>query len=493
MSRLNFLLIGVDQMRADTPGFAGNPVCRTPNLDALAAESVVFDGAYAPSSQCSPSRASMLTGRHAFDHGMGNNCDMYHSLAAELRHPEQMLTSKLAAAGHRLGWIGKWHVGTKLGPGDYGFEGMSLPGYGDPKTEDGFRRYLKDHDLAYGPVRETIYGNHDATLLGGIWNGTVESTPTRYLTERVCDLLDDFARADEPFFLSCQYWAPHPPYLPSPEFAGIHERSAIPPWSNAFDDLAGKPSGLARFRRDFYRTLPDTWSAWQELVGLAYDYTAMVDAEVGRLVGHLDRLGLAGNTVVAFTSDHGDMLGSHGLFDKGFMYEEAHRVPLIVRYLGHLTPRRRNELVSNMDLLPTILDLAGISVGGLHARSLVPLLNDESKADAREDILLESHGMRHLYSQRAIVTADGWKYIFNPSHEDEAYDLTCDPGELVNLFGDADHAARIADLRARLLDSCRAARDPLAEYVAKLFGDWSNLSGQPDASAAFEGSEGTPT
>lgn len=491
--RPNVLWIGVDQMRADTPGFMGNDVCLTPNLDALAKQSVVFERAYAPSSQCTPSRASMLTGLYAFAHGMGNNADMYQALAAELPKPEQLLTHRLRDDGYRLGYVGKWHVGKDRGPAAYGFGGMNLPGYGDPKTFPDFRRYLDENGLAYASVLEPRFGNGDKTLIGGVWNGPTASTPERYLTERCASLLEEFAKDERPFFITCQYWAPHPPYLPSPEYAGLHDRSGIEPWINFEDDLVGKPRALQRFRDDFYRTLPDSWVEWRELVGLYYDYTAQVDAEIGRLLGRLDELGLADDTIVVFTSDHGDMNGSHGLFDKGFMYEEAHRVPLVMRWRGRWRPRRRADLASNMDILPTILAANGESVDHLHGAALEPGAGD-TDVQQRQDLLLESHGMRNLYSQRALVTAGGEKYIFNPSDEDELYDLGNDPGELHNLLapasllpasGESPSPANVDALRRRLVNAMSAVGDPLTEYAAKLFGDWSNRSGQPDASSPF--------
>jgi choline-sulfatase len=203
-----------------------------------------------------------------------------------------------------------------------------------------------------------------------------------------------------------------------------------------------------------------------------------------------------------FTSDHGDMNGSHGLFDKGFPYEEAHRVPLLLRWPGRWPAQRRSELVSNMDILPTLLDLLGEPVDGLHGRSLaglasrddlVPLSGGDESVEWRKEFLLESHGMRHLYSQRALVTEDGLKYIFNPSHDDEMYDLRSDPGELVNLLQDERGSGRAAELRVRLLEALFEAGDPVREYAAKLFGDWSNRSGQPDASAPFGSGSGGAT
>lgn len=484
-ARPNVLWIGVDQMRADTPAYAGNPVCQTPHLDRLASESVSFTRAYAPSSLCTPSRASMLTGQYAFNHGMGTNCDMYHALASELPHPEQLLHRRLQDVGYRCGFAGKWHVGTELGPADYGFEGLSLPGYGDLKKDPGFQRYLRENDLAYGPLIDPIYGNPgEKTLLAGRWNGPLESTPTHYLASYTIDLLEAFAADEQPFFLTCQFWAPHPPYLPSPEFAGRHDRAAIPSWINFDDDYAGKPESVKRFRPNFYRQLPEEWAGWREIVGLYYDYTALVDAEIGRILDRLDQLGLTEDTIVIFTSDHGDMTGSHGgLFDKGFMYEEAHRVPLLVRWpAGSDSGTTCDALVYNMDLFPTILDILGQADEGLDGQSLLPLLQ-KPDSHGRESIYLEFHGIRYLYSQRALIARDGLKYIFTPGDHDEVYDLHTDPGELRNVVDEPAYQERIHDLRQRLMQKSAEVGDPIQDYVAKIFGNWETLSGQIEASS----------
>lgn len=486
----NILWIGVDQMRADALGCNGNPICQTPNLDKLAGQGINFSRAYTPCSLCTPARAAMLTGQYAFHHGMGTNCDLYHSMAAELPRPEQLLHRHLKDMGYRLGYTGKWHVGTALGPVDHGFEGMNVPGYGNLRREPDYQEYLKQKELTYGPLKKPIFGNPgQKTLIAGEWNGPLESTPTHFLTSYTLDLLDDLAqtRAEngQPFFLTCQYWAPHPPYLPSPEYVGRHPRPDIPEWLNFGDDYGGKPASLKRFRRDFYRALPRTWAGWQRVIGLAYDFIALVDAQIGRILAHLDELGLTDETVIIFTSDHGDMLGSHGgLFDKGFMYEEAHRVPLIFRLPGQDTSHAVCvELVYNMDIMPTIFDLLGLDLGqAVDGQTLLPLLRDQT-ARGRDHIYLEFHGIRCLHTQRALITRDGFKYIFNPVDEDEVYDLNTDPGEMHNLIDDEGHQGLAQDLRQRLIKASAQVGDPVRDYISKLSGDWQTLSAQPDASA----------
>jgi arylsulfatase A-like enzyme len=485
--RDNILWIGVDQMRADS---LTRQICQTPNLDRLANESVNFQRAYSPSSLCTPARASMFTGLYAFKHGMGTNCDMYHALAEELRHPEQLLHSKFIEAGYRCGYTGKWHIGKRLGPGDYGFEGMNIPGYGDLTKYPGYQRYLAENDLSYGPIKNPIYANPgQQTLMAGEWNGPLESTPTHYLTNYSLELLNDFAQTwhedGRPFFLTCQYWAPHGPNLPSPEYVGRHERSSIPKWGNYPDDYAGKPKRYERFVSSFFQQLPATWEAWQQVVGLAYDFNTLVDDQIGRLLTRLEELGLAQNTIVVFSSDHGDMMGSHGLQDKGFMYEEAHRVPLLIHLPGQRQGFICSELVYNMDIMPTLFDLIGMELNvEIDAQSLVPLLKDDNKL-SRDEIYLEFHGIRYLHTERGIVTHQGLKYIFNPADEDELYDLKTDPAEMNNLIAGGATHTQADDLREMLIAAARRHDDPVQDCIAKWFGQWRNYSGQPDVSSQF--------
>ena len=433
----------------------------------------------------------MFTGLYAFNHGMGTNCDMYHALARELPNPEQLLHTRLLDEGYRCGYTGKWHVGTELGPADYGFEGMSNPGYGDLRQDEGFKQYLEDNNLSFGPIKNPIYANHDEqTLMAGEWDGPLESTPTYYLTNFTLDLLDHFAKTyqedDQPFFLTCQYWAPHGPHLPSPEYVGIHSREDFPSPENYPDDYEGKPRRLSRFVTSFFQKLPESWGSWREVAGLSYDFTTLVDEQIGKLLARLDELGLADNTIVVFTSDHGDMMGSHGLQDKGFMYEEAHRVPLLVHIPGQKDGVSRDELVYNMDIMPTFFDLIDLDIKSeIDAQSLKPFLSaDASSEGARKALFLEFHGIRYLHTQRGLVTNDGYKYIFNPDDIDELYNLNNDAAEMKNLLVDGEHP-KADQLRKQLIALARAHGDPVQDCIAKWFGEWRNYSGQVDVSSQY--------
>jgi len=481
MAIQNVLLIGVDQMRSDVAGPAKAVPAVTPTLDRLYSQAASFTRAYSSCPLCSPARASMFTGDYAFRHGMGTNCDMYHSLATELPDPSRLLHRVLQDAGYRTGFVGKWHVGTTKGPASFGFEGMDLAGYGNVAMSPEFLSYLEDSELSYS-VEPTVFLNPNRqTMLAGNWKGPAASTPSYYLTQRTIDLLSDYADADAPFFATVQYWDPHQPHLVADEFRGITDRQSISAWPNFADDLAGKPRRVARERDDFYRLHPRTEAELIEYIGHYCDHMAMLDAQIGRLLNWLDQSGLAESTLVVFTSDHGDMTGGHGgLIDKGLLYEEAIKIPLHFHHRD-IAPGQRDQLATNMDILPTVLDLLDLEAPPRHGQSLAPQIRDPNTA-GRDQLLVEYHGLRFLYSQRALLFQDGWKFIFTPGDDDELYDLNSDPGEMNNL---ADHATA-ADVLARCRDSMIAetARldDPLRDCVAKFNGRWSTGSGQFDAS-----------
>ncbi len=485
MTMRNVLLIGVDQMRSDVAGPGKKVPALTPALDRLYRQSAAFERAYSSCPLCSPARASMFTGDYAFRHGMGTNCDMYHSLATELPDPTRLLHYIFQNAGYRTGFIGKWHVGTTKGPATFGFEGMDLAGYGNVAMSPEFLAYLGANGLSYA-VEPTVFLNPDRqTMLAGNWNGPVASTPSYYLTERTIALLGAYAEADAPFFATVQYWDPHQPHLVADEFRGVTDRSAIKAWPNFSDDLMAKPRRVARERDDFYRLHPRSEEELIAYIGHYCDHMAMLDAQIGRLLDWLESSGLVDTTLVVFTSDHGDMTGAHGgLIDKGLLYEEAVRIPLLFRHPS-LTSGVRRQLASNMDILPTALDLLGFDIPDRHGVSLKAALTDPD-ASGRDALLIEYHGLRFLYSQRAMIFDTGEKFIFTPGDDDEVYDLNADPGELENLARDASAAETLARCRQSMIAETARLGDPLQDCVAKFNGQWRTGSGQFDATKAFD-------
>ncbi len=477
---MNYLFIGCDQLRFDTLSVNGNEVCSTPNLDALAKEGVNFTNAYSTAPLCTPARASMFTGNYAFTHKMGTNCDMYHSLAAELENPDLLLHKRLLENNYKCGYVGKWHVGTELGPCDFGFEGMNVPGYGNCRLDEGFKEYLVEKGLSYNVTNEIYLNPNDKTLCAGIWDGVDESSTDWYLTDKTIELMETYRKNDENYFVTCQYWGPHGPHLPPKNWVGKADRSKILPWDNYIEDLSQKPEFVNRHLL-FYRKAPQNWEECREIIGLYYDQMMFIDYQIGRLIEYLKETNQYDNTAILFTCDHGDMQFAHnGLIDKGFLYEEAMHIPMIVRHPKYLHLGTNDALVSNMDIMPTVLDDLNIDIS-CHGQSLIPVIKNEKR---RDDIYMEFHGIHFLYTQRVVIDSSGMKFIWTPGDIDELYDLNVDPYEKNNLINSADKQTTVEHMVELLKKNAVQYGDPVMDYIYKIFGQWESPSGQVDATSA---------
>ncbi|PKQ07507.1 MAG: hypothetical protein CVT71_01020, partial [Alphaproteobacteria bacterium HGW-Alphaproteobacteria-10] len=341
--------------------------------------------------------------------------------------------------------------------------------------------YLKEHHLSYTLSHQIYLNPGEKTLAAGIWEGPDESTTDWYLTNRTIAQLEGYRSSGTDYFATCQYWGPHGPHLVPAKWVGKADREQILPWASYREDLAQKPEFVRR-HLDFYRASPQSWDGCREVIGLYYDYMMFIDSQIGRILEYLDASGQRQNTTIVFTSDHGDMQWSHnGLIDKGFLYEEAMHIPLILSHPALPKGKSHAHLVSNLDILPTILDDAGLEAE-CDGQSLLGLLRGE--APAREDFLMEFHGIHFLYTQRAVLTKDGLKYIWTPGDIDELYDLNTDPAELDNLIEDERYSQHRLDLVERLKRQVVRYRDPVMDYVFKIFGQWESPSGQVDATSA---------
>lgn len=455
-----------DQERADALGSYGNPICRTPNLDRLAGEGVRFETCVAPSPICSPCRASLLTGLYPHGHGVVNNTHEPDAIRRELPAELPTFSELLRDGGYRLGYVGKWH----LGPG-----GPESRGYQDVVgLHDNIVASVGEESIVETEpdLLEPVFARYPRgrLLIAGIDPRPVEETETRRDADATIDLLERYASLDEPFFLRVDFEGPHHPYMPPERYAAMYDPSSIPPWPNFDEDAHGKPA--AQYRLLEQRGVAGLgWSDWQPIVARYYGFVSFIDAEIGRIVETLERLGLDDDTVVIHTADHGDMTGSHGgQFNKGpLMYDEVCRVPLIVRKGRHATTGVCRAPVGSLALMPTILDLAGLTPPpGLHVSSLVPYIDDPEHAAADDAAYAEYHGEEWgLYSQRMIRTSTA-KYVYSPHGMDELYDLVSDPHERVNLIDAPGYHDVRADLRKRLLDWMTATDDPLALWASRL-------------------------
>jgi arylsulfatase A-like enzyme len=450
-SRPNILLIQSDQHRYDCLGAHGHPLLRTPHLDRLAGEGVDFSRAYTPIAVCVPARNCLAHGQWSCQHGAianwGTEAPWPAREGASADGKLPSFSRSLHDGGYYLAHVGKWHVHPRLGPPAYGFD------------ED-----VPASDYAAWRARVGLPPLDKSDWRGGLDPHVAPGeTPLGWGASRVIDLLEACAAEDVPW---CIQWDTNEPHLPNvlPEpYASLYGPEAIPPWSSFPDRLEAKPYAQAQQRRS-WEVEGWTWAQWAPIVARYLGTISLLDAQVGRILDALDRLSLAQDTVVIYTTDHGDLCGGHGMVDKHMvMYEDIVHVPLIVRWPGCAAAGAScDAFVSHaLDLATTLCELAGVPVPEtFHGVSLLPLLAGCGD-NGREDILAMYHGNQFgLYSQRMVRDAR-YKYVWNATAQDELYDLALDPGELQNLATDAVGAEELARLRHRLVAWMEAIDDPL--------------------------------
>jgi arylsulfatase A-like enzyme len=468
-SIMSILLIQSDQHRYDCVGCNGHPFVRTPNLDRIAREGVRFTNAYTPSPLCTPARNCLMFGRWSFQHGVIANPEQTEAPRGP-RRAEVAFSRLLAEAGWYLGYVGKWHVSAERDPLDPQF------GFADYVPEEAYVRWRAEAGLPSAPSLGALDRRGtwppSAQLLeyfSGCLDDAIgfEQSRLAWGAERVIEMLG--AAAGRPFFLR---WDPSEPHLPNqvPEpFASMYAPAELEPWTGFADSLVGKPYVQAQQRRT-WGVEGWRWEQWSPIVARYLGEVTLLDSQVGRVLDALDALGLAGHTLVVYTTDHGDMCGSHGMLDKHFvMYDDVVRVPLLMRWPDRLVAGDVHEgfVSSGVDLAVTFLTAAGLSPPP--AMTGCDLLGElAGERVARTDALSAYHGNQFgLFSQRMLRTTSH-KYVWNLAAEDELYDLEADPGELTNLALDVSRRDVLESLQVRLLERLRELDDPLAGWAGSV-------------------------
>ncbi len=488
----NILFIMADQLRADYLGCMGHPTLRTPVIDALAAESVIFDRAFCQGPVCGPSRMSFYTGRYVINHGASYN-------EVPLGVQERTLGDYLRPLGYRVALVGKTHM-----KADY--EGMRRLGV-DPRSsrgvlisECGFEPYerddglhpdqLVDPDLPYNRWLRALgydaanpwhdYANAAAGPGGELLSGWYlrnarhparvreEHSETAYITDRAMQFVQE--AGDTPWCLHLSYIKPHWPYIaPDPYHRLYSEQDVLPAVRDPAERNAEHPVVGA------YRRHEESVNFSDERVRMTVIPTYMglvgqLDHHLGRLFEFLKRNGQWENTLIVFTSDHGDYLGDHWLGEKDLFHDTASRIPLIVRDPRAAGGRREARLVEAIDLAPTFLEAAGGERMDhvLEGRSLLPLLRGGEDGVWREAVFSEADyacrparrdlGVAPDAARAFMVRTQRWKYIHYTNFGAELFDLEQDPDELHDLGKDPDCRAPRDEMRARLFDWFAARR-----------------------------------
>ena len=457
--RPNILFIFSDDHAAHAMSCYGSKINRTPNLDRIAREGMLFRNCFCTNSICGPSRAVILTGKHSHLNGFKRNGDRFDG-------GQQTFPRLLQQAGYQTAIVGKWHL--ESDPTGFDYWNILIgqgPYYNPPMIENGNR------------VRHTGY-------------------TTEVITDAALEWLKDGRDGSKPFVLMYQHKAPHRDWEPGPDYLDMYDDVEIPEPETLFDDYSGRGRAAEEQDMTIAKTMNDrdlklvpppnltdeqlqAWKAAYEpkneamreadlkdkdLVRWKYqryikDYLrciAAVDDGVGRVLDYLDESGLADDTVVIYSSDQGFYLGDHGWFDKRFMYEESLRMPLLVRWPGVVKPGEVNEdLVQNLDFAETFLDIAGVNIpADMQGRSLVPLLEGRTPADWRKSIYYHyyeypgAHSVKRHYG----VRTDRYKLIhfYHDIDEWELYDLQKDPDELQSVYADSEYADIVSRLEREI-------------------------------------------
>jgi len=515
MNQPNFILFITDQHRVDYLSCNGHPVLKTPQIDSIAARGVSFDRFYVATPVCMPNLATLMTGRMPSVHGVRSN-----GMPLSLR--SNTFVDALRAGGYATALVGKSHLQnfTGFGPiqkgaparvgdhvlgaefaeakkpiaenGPYDQESpsrwsagrdfsMQLPFYGfehvDLCTDHGHRVgghyyvWLKarrpDADALRDPKNQLP---HDYVCPQAIRTAVPQELyPTRYIAEKACEWLDgqSNARSEKPFFLMVSFPDPHHPFTPPGRYWSMYrpDDMALPPsfdhgnraparsvaWALAQREKGGADlAGQAAFAVDEREA--------REAMALSCGMIAMIDDCVGTVLARLAASGLARDTIVIFTTDHGDYLGDHRLLLKGpAHYEGITHVPFIWAEPGQRPPRRSDALSGTLDIAPTILDRARVApYNGLQGESLLPAIDGDPAAAARDSLVIEDDQQRATLGftspsrMRSLITQ---RYRLTIAHGDpygELYDRQSDPHEMNNLFDDPAHRAVRAELMEKL-------------------------------------------
>ena len=467
VDRPNILVICTDQQRYDAVGCYGNSQIRTPTIDALAHEGVLFEQCYVQSPVCAPSRASYLTGQYVRTHGLWAN-------GVSLPPDQPLFTRALADGGYDCGLIGKMHLAAAFGCRT------------EPRYDDGFRFYQWSHDPSHRSTDNQyhrwlearfpeFYAQAMAASADAPGRVTFDDMPTeahssRWTSEQAIAFLESARDPAKPFFLQVNFYDPHHPFVAPKEYLDRYDPAALPAPIGIPGELDGKPEIQREASAESYAGYARGYATYSldEIRQIRRAYYAMVtliDDETRRILGRLDDLGLADDTVVVFTSDHGEMLGDHELLLKGpMMYEGAVRVPLIMRWPGRLPAgERRNELVEWIDLGATFLGLAGVPpLAASQGRDLMPLARGDADAESRGWALCEYLNSGHPYDPPVLLTMlrhGPYKLVVQHGppatarpRTGELYDLDTDPDELRNLWDAPELATTRIELERLLLD-----------------------------------------
>lgn len=444
MKRPNILIFMTDQQRGDSiPPYSR---ALTPNLDKFCSEGVTFTKTFGPAPHCCPARATFFSGLFPTQHGVWNNVNVGNTLSLGLNSGVRLWSEDLADAGYYMLYNGKWHVSDEEGPDKRGFntvDQLNKPDrYGTRNRHDAPDAYewSRYHNIVvpeertegtmlrpgYGPM--TLYGHEENEE----WSRLLQHD--RNVVDSSVEIIKNRKKSDTPW---CHYIGtigPHDPYTVPQKYLDMYDIEDIKLPPSYYDNLRDKPN-LYRKTRDTFDQL--TEDEHRESIRHYLAFCTYEDALFGEILDILEEKDEIDNTMIIYTSDHGDYLAEHGLWCKGLpCFQGAYHIPNVICWKGVLKNGGRyvDEFVGLQDFAPTFLEAAGIEPDREFAgNSLMPFIKDEQPDDWIKEVYTQSNGNELYGIQRSVMTKE-WKYVYNGYDYDELYDLTNDPNETRNLI-----------------------------------------------------------
>jgi len=435
---MNILLILVDQWRADCLGSLKKIPVKTPNIDRLASQGVLFTNAYTPTPVCAPARQALMSGRQPdsfgalWNYGLGG--------ISSLKPDDDYWMKNLRKAGYKNAYFGQWHSSETAKADEFGYDYY----YSDAECKNKIREKYGDINYNngwFGDTSPVLYEDavpHSLARAAGEW----------------------ISNQNGPWHVWFDLAHPHLPCRPSEPFASMYSPDDTVPWDSFGDTLQNKPY-IQQQQIHNWHLENMTWEDFAPCVARYYAMISQIDDAVGTLLSLLEDKGIIDDTLIVFTSDHGDTSGGHGMMDKHYiLYDDVTRVPLIVRYpkifeKGYVC----DEFVSNcLDFAPTIESLTGISPAGI--RHGVSLMDTIAGKNPEKFSVSTSNGQQFgLFTQRSIRD-HRFKLIWNLTDINEFYDLETDPGEKVNLINSEEYSSVINDMGEQLKTALKRRNDP---------------------------------
>ncbi len=444
----NILFINVDQQRYDCLGFTGNPIVKTPNIDNLAKTGMSFSNAFTPIPLCCPARQTLLSGVMPDVHGGLWNYDCGSLNPTGLDPKRNIWVNQLKNAGYQTAYIGKWHVNKEVDPTSFGFDSY--------KRFDGI------------PPNATKIKHHINEKQDGFWGvgaydtRPLKSTHTHQLAAEAIQTLEKFSKTNSPWHIRLDFPEPHLPCLPAEPYASMYPPETIPEWKNFKEDFKNKPY-IQKQQLKNWNIENWTWKEWAVYMSGYYGMISQYDDAIGQVIKKVEELNLLENTLIIYTSDHGDAAGSHRMMDKHYvMYDEEIHVPMILKWDKKINSETVcNDFISHyLDLGPTILELLNLKISeDYQGKSFLLQLMGKKNPDSREFIFSTYNGQQFgLYSQR-MIRDNKFKFVWNATDINEFYNLENDPFELENIVDKTE------------------VQEILEQYKQKL---WKNFNGLGD-------------